>query len=54
MRDEPSLRRTRLVAVTGYGRPEDVRQAREAGFDDHMTKPVDPTSLLHAIDGSGA
>src|SRR5581483_10653976 len=51
LRDDPSLRKMRLVAVTGYGRPEDIRQAREAGFDDHMTKPVDPASLLRAIDG---
>jgi PAS domain S-box-containing protein len=29
-----------LVAVTGYGQPEDVRRAREAGFAAHLTKPV--------------
>jgi signal transduction histidine kinase/CheY-like chemotaxis protein len=29
-----------LVAVTGYGQPEDRRRAREAGFDAHCTKPV--------------
>ena len=29
-----------VVAVTGYGREEDRRKAREAGFDLHLTKPV--------------
>ena len=31
-----------LVALTGYGQPEDRRQARAAGFDAHLTKPIDP------------
>jgi len=30
-----------LVALTGYGQPEDRERARAAGFDDHVTKPVD-------------
>jgi CheY-like chemotaxis protein len=30
-----------MIAVTGYGQPEDKRRALEAGFDAHMTKPVD-------------
>ena len=30
-----------LVALTGYGRNEDKRQAAAAGFDHHLTKPVD-------------
>jgi CheY-like chemotaxis protein len=29
-----------LVALTGYGQADDVRRAREAGFDEHLTKPV--------------
>jgi CheY-like chemotaxis protein len=28
------------IAVTGYGTDEDVRRCREAGFSDHITKPV--------------
>ena len=35
----------RLIAITGYGRAEDRERAREAGFDDHLLKPVDPHSL---------
>jgi CheY-like chemotaxis protein len=33
----PSIR---LIAITGYGRDEDKRRAREAGFDAHLLKPV--------------
>jgi len=32
----------RLVAITGYGRDEDVARAKDAGFDEHLLKPVDP------------
>lgn len=38
------LRATRsdlvLIALTGYGQPEDVQRAQEAGFDVHLTKPA--------------
>ena len=34
-----------LVALTGWGQDEDKRRAREAGFDEHLTKPVDPSLL---------
>ncbi|HTL91619.1 MAG TPA: hypothetical protein VL176_04695 [Steroidobacteraceae bacterium] len=46
-----------LVAVTGWGQEEDVERAHAAGFDHHMTKPIDPAaiqSLLHQIDQSAA
>jgi CheY-like chemotaxis protein len=35
----------RLVALTGYGQAEDRRRTREAGFDVHLVKPVDPQVL---------
>jgi PAS domain S-box-containing protein len=35
----------RLIALTGWGQDEDKRRAREAGFDQHLTKPVDPQRL---------
>ena len=38
-----------LVALTGYGQPDDRRQAMESGFDAHLVKPVSPDALLAAI-----
>jgi CheY-like chemotaxis protein/two-component sensor histidine kinase len=40
---------TRLVAMTGYGRPEDKRQALAAGFHAHLVKPVDFDVLQHLL-----
>src|SRR5438552_3749534 len=37
----PSLSKTRLIAMTGYGQDSDKRTAFEAGFDGHLVKPVD-------------
>ncbi|MDB5811898.1 MAG: hybrid sensor histidine kinase/response regulator [Betaproteobacteria bacterium] len=37
-----------LIAMTGYGLPDDVRLAREAGFDEHLTKPAD-WDVLNAL-----
>ena len=34
-----------LVALTGWGQESDRRRAMEAGFDYHLTKPVDPEAL---------
>jgi CheY-like chemotaxis protein len=34
-----------LVALTGWGRDDDRQQAKVAGFDKHITKPVDPLYL---------
>ena len=34
-----------IVALTGWGQDEDKRRSEEAGFDRHLTKPVDPTAL---------
>ena len=39
------LNALRLVAVTGYGQPEDREKARAAGFDDHLVKPVELAAL---------
>ena len=38
-----------LVALTGWGQQEDKRMAREAGFDHHMVKPVDPDALRRLL-----
>ncbi len=38
-----------IVAVTGYGQAEDRALSREAGFDDHLLKPVEPARLLELL-----
>ena len=43
MRDEAA--RCVLVAVTGWGQEDDRRRARDAGFDRHLVKPVDPDQI---------
>jgi CheY-like chemotaxis protein len=45
LREHPVGRRLRLVALTGYGLPEDRERAMAAGFDLHLVKPVDPAAL---------
>ena len=42
-------RRPLLIALTGYGQEEDVRQAKEAGFDHHLVKPIDPGTLTDLL-----
>jgi CheY-like chemotaxis protein/anti-sigma regulatory factor (Ser/Thr protein kinase) len=42
-----------MIAVSGYGREQDVRQARESGFDAHLVKPVN-VSELQRLMGSAA
>jgi signal transduction histidine kinase len=38
-----------LVAVTGWGQADDRRRSQEAGFDQHLVKPVDPSALVELI-----
>jgi PAS domain S-box-containing protein len=46
LRAQAGLAGTRLIALTGYGQAEDVRQAIAAGFDAHVTKPVNLDQLM--------
>jgi signal transduction histidine kinase len=39
----------RLIAMSGYGRKDDLERTRRAGFERHLVKPVDATLLLRAI-----
>lgn len=41
----PGLEAVPALAITGWGQDEDVRRAREAGFSEHLTKPVDVNVL---------
>ena len=38
-----------LIAQTGWGQDEDKRRAKEAGFDQHLVKPVDPLALMKIV-----
>nr|WKF61599.1 Sensor histidine kinase TmoS [Paraburkholderia busanensis] len=51
-RATPGLDAVRLVAVTGYGQPEDYQRTREAGFDDHLVKPVEQAALQRSLSRS--
>jgi CheY-like chemotaxis protein len=46
-RDAGQLRT--VVAVTGWGQPQDLKSSSEAGFDHHLVKPVDIDALLRLI-----
>ena len=45
LRAEPTLGGAVLVALTGWGSDDDKRRSREAGFDFHLTKPVELTAI---------
>lgn len=45
IRHESWGREMMLIAVTGWGEADDKRRAIAAGFDRHMTKPIDPEEL---------
>ncbi len=45
IREQPWGKDVILVALTGWGQDEDKRMSKEAGFDHHFVKPVDPTAI---------
>lgn len=49
LRELPQVRHARLIALTGYGQASDRQRGREAGFDEHLLKPVDPQMLTDLI-----
>lgn len=51
LRSGPHGHRIHLIALTGYGQPEDRRRALEAGFDAHLIKPVEPEDLGRLLEG---
>lgn len=46
---DPRFTDVRLIAFTGYGQAGDRRQTTEAGFDDHLVKPMDFSLLRQAL-----
>jgi PAS domain S-box-containing protein len=49
LRQQPGLDRMQLIALSGYGRKEDREQARAAGFNGYLTKPVNFDELHYAL-----
>jgi CheY-like chemotaxis protein len=49
LRGDALTRDAYLIAVSGYGQQRDRDRSAEAGFDLHLTKPVEPARLLRAI-----
>lgn len=49
LRERPSLRGLKLVAVTGYGQESDRERARRAGFHQHLLKPVTIEMIDRAV-----
>jgi PAS domain S-box-containing protein len=50
LRADPRHSSVRLIAVSGYGKEQDQQRSKEAGFDDHLVKPVDFDSLLAKLE----
>ena len=53
IRQEPGLRNVLLIALTGYGQDADRQATKDAGFDHHLSKPVDfktIESILATVD----
>jgi CheY-like chemotaxis protein len=51
LRSHQPTRDAGLVALTGYGRPRDAKESTRAGFDVHLTKPVDFATLQSVLAG---
>lgn len=51
IRGRPWSRRTRLIALTGWGQASDFERTRRAGFDAHLVKPVDSGTIMRALRG---
>ena len=49
LRGDPSTRDVPLVALTGYGRPDDKARSAQAGFDAHLVKPIDTQTLEQVL-----
>ena len=54
IRQDPITSSAYLIALTGYGQEEDQRRARAAGFDLHLTKPIDFPALQRVLASAAA
>lgn len=49
LKSDPRTREIVVVAVTSHARPEDERQAREAGCDGYLIKPIEPATFASEV-----
>ena len=49
LKGDPATAGVRLLAVSGYASPVDQQRCLEAGFERHLSKPVDPEELLQLL-----
>jgi CheY-like chemotaxis protein len=52
MKADPRLKNCRMIALTGYSQADDILRAQQAGFDLHLTKPIDPHELERLLAGN--
>jgi CheY-like chemotaxis protein len=50
IRSNSALADVKLIALTGWGQPDDRRRTASAGFSDHLVKPVDLTAIEALLD----
>ena len=50
LRELPQAKDAILIAITGYGREDDLARSKRAGINHHLVKPVAPDALRHLID----
>ena len=52
LRRDETVKDATLIAISGYGQEEDLRLAREAGFDHHLVKPIISDELIKLLEES--
>ncbi|HZZ94485.1 MAG TPA: PAS domain S-box protein [Usitatibacter sp.] len=52
LRRDRAFAETMLIALTGYGQAEDRRKSKSAGFDHHLTKPIDDEALAAVFESA--
>jgi signal transduction histidine kinase/CheY-like chemotaxis protein len=53
LRREPRTAGACLIAISGYGQAKDLQRSHDAGFDDHLVKPIVPQQLLELLSTRG-
>jgi CheY-like chemotaxis protein len=54
VRGQPWGKAIRLIALSGWGRDEDMQRGADAGFDAHLVKPADPTDIERLLESFAA